>query len=84
MPQQPTCFSRTAATITAAPLLPLLLPLLLLLLLLVLLLVLLVLLLLLLLLLVLLQLLLGPGMDRPDMLSGGSIRRCGVHRLDLK
>ena len=83
MSQQPTCFSRTAATITAAPLLPLLLPLLLLLLLLVLLLVLLV-LLLLLLLLVLLQLLLGPGMDRPDMLSGGSIRRCGVNRLDLK
>ena len=83
MSQQPTCFSRTAATITAAPLLPLLLPLLLLLLLLVLLLVLLV-LLPLLLLLVLLQLLLGPGMDRPDMLSGGSIRRCGVNRLDLK
>ena len=83
MSQQPTCFSRTAATITAAPLLPLLLPLLLLLLPLVLLLVLLV-LLLLLLLLVLLQLLLGPGMDRPDMLSGGSIRRCGANRLDLK
>ena len=83
MSQQPACFSRTAATITAAPLLPLLLPLLLLLLLLVLLLVLLV-LLPLLLLLVLLQHLLGPGMDRPDMLSGGSIRRCGANRLELE
>ena len=27
---------------------------------------------------------LGPGMDRPAMLSGGSIRRCVVYRLELK